>query len=66
MFAANEMLSSGMLATNEIDDIENSSGSKPVKPKTRRLESQKLFMSKKPSKSRNSPKFDTKKIGRVL
>ena len=62
MLAANEVLGARVLTANKVGVIEGGSELKYIKPKTRRLESQKLSKSKKPSKSNNSPKFDTKKI----
>ena len=63
MLAANEILGAKVLAATKVGNIEGDGRLKCIKPKIGRLESQKLFKSKKPSKSRNSPKFDAKENG---
>ena len=52
------MLNAKVLATNEVSNVESSSRSKPVKPKTR-----KLSKSKKLSKSENLPEFAIRGAG---
>ena len=79
VLAANELLGTWVLVANEVGSIGDygdgsSNGSKRVKPKTGRSESQKLSKSgnsegkksaksKKPSKSGNSPNFNAKEAG---
>ena len=45
MLPANEMLGTRVLSANEVGDVKGGDGSKRVKLKTRRLESQKLAKS---------------------
>ena len=68
MLAANKMLGARVLAANEVDDIgggdRSINESKHMKPKTRRLKSQKLAKSRKLTKLGKSKGKKSKKLSK--
>ena len=64
MLTANKMLGARMLAANKVVDIEDGDGSKYVKSKTGRSESQNLAKFRKLSKSEKSKGKKSKKLSK--